>query len=176
MLTLYLNAKVGNVDTICFNDSIQLGAPNVIGNSYVWSSNPYSTIASVSNPIVAPLSTTTYRLVETITATGCNAEDSVQIVVNSLPNVISKDTGICYLDTAILSVSPSNLIAYSWSSSIGLSSSTSSVTKAYPSQTTTYFVAATDSNGCIGRDTVVVSIYDLPNTNFSIDSGKLWIG
>jgi PKD repeat protein len=165
-------AMAGNLDTICFNDSIQLGAPSVIGNSYVWSSNPYYMVASVSNPIVAPLSTTTYRLVETITATGCNAEDSVQIVVNSLPNVIAKDTGICYLDTATLLVSPSSLIAYSWSPSIGLSSSTSSVTKAYPSQTTTYFVAATDSNSCIGRDTVVVSIYDLPNTNFSIDSGS----
>ncbi|MDG1724925.1 MAG: hypothetical protein P8I11_04490, partial [Bacteroidia bacterium] len=165
-------AKVGSADTICLNDSVKLGASSISGNSYIWSSNPYSKVDSLSNPIVYPLTTTTYRLIETIDATGCRAEDSIQIVVNSLPNVVVKDTGICFSDTVTLSITPSNLTSYNWSPSVGLSSVISSVTKAYPSKTRTYFVSATDSNGCIGKDTVIVSVYNPPKASFSIDTGS----
>ncbi|MFT4875914.1 MAG: hypothetical protein ACI8S2_000644, partial [Bacteroidia bacterium] len=165
------HALVGNTDTICAYDSIQLGAANVSGNTYLWTSNPTSSIDSVSNPTIYPLLTTTYSLIETIDATGCIAADSVTISVNQLPVPTFLDVSICYSDTTTLSVSPSTYVSYSWSPSTGLSSSTGASISAYPIQTTTYVVTATDVNGCIGLDTSTVTVFDLPLAIFSIDTG-----
>ncbi|MFT6112475.1 MAG: hypothetical protein ACJAXV_001264, partial [Bacteroidia bacterium] len=165
------HALVGNAGTICAYDSIQLGSASISGNSYLWTSNPTSSIDSVSNPMIYPLLTTTYRLIETIDATGCIAADSVTISVNQLPVPTFWDVSICYSDTATLSVSPSTYVSYSWSPSAGLSSSTGASISAYPAQTTTYVVTATDVNGCIGLDTSTVTVFDLPLAIFSIDTG-----
>jgi PKD repeat protein len=165
------NTLVGNADTICAYDSIQLWAASVSGNSYLWTSNPTSSIDSVSNPMIYPLLTTTYRLIETIDATGCIATDSVTVSVNQLPVPVVSDVGICYSDTVTLSVNPTTYISYTWSPSTGLSSSTGASILAYPAQTITYVVTATDVNGCIGLDTSTVTVFDLPLAIFSIDTG-----
>ena len=165
-------AFVGNTDTICAYDSIQIGGSSIIGNSYVWTSTPISAVDSIANPVVYPLFSTTYYLQETIDVTGCKAMDSVTIVVNQLPNVVTTDATLCLNDTVILSVTPSNLVSYIWSPSSSLSNSTSSSTLAYPTQNTTYIVSATDSFGCVGIDTSVVSVYAFPSTSFSIDTGS----
>jgi len=165
-------AFVGNTDTICAYDSIQIGGSSIIGNSYVWTSTPISALDSIANPVVYPLFSTTYYLQETIDVTGCKAMDSVTIVVNQLPNVVTTDATLCLNDTVILSVTPSNLVSYIWSPSSSLSNSTSSSTLAYPTQNTTYIVSATDSFGCVGIDTSVVSVYAFPSTSFSIDTGS----
>ncbi|MDC1430993.1 PKD domain-containing protein, partial [Bacteroidia bacterium] len=164
-------AIVGNADSICIYDSIQLGGTSTTGNSYLWTVNS-SYLDSTSNPFVQPYVTTLYTLVETNDSTGCQNTDSILITVNQLPNITATDTAICSGDTVTLAASPSNLATYSWSPSSGLLSSTSASVTAFPSQTSEYIVIATDSNGCSGTDTALITVYISPNAIFSIDTGS----
>ena len=70
---------------ICQNESTQLGAAAVPGSTYSWTSVPIGFTSTEANPIVMPLVTTTYTVVETVTATGCNASNDVTVTVNPIP-------------------------------------------------------------------------------------------
>lgn len=84
------SANVGSNKTICYGDSIIIGANAVNGNTYSWSSIPNGFTSSSANPAVTPLINTVYYLTETITATGCAKSDSVSIKVNRTFNTITK--------------------------------------------------------------------------------------
>jgi hypothetical protein len=78
-------AIAGANRAICLNESTQLGAAAVPGSTYSWTSVPIGFTSTEANPIVMPLVTTTYTLVETVTATGCNASNQVTVTVNPIP-------------------------------------------------------------------------------------------
>ncbi len=84
-LTESPNSTAGPDRTICKNESTQLGATAVAGSTYSWTSVPAGFTSTAANPIVTPLVTTTYTVVETITATGCNSSNSVVVTVNPPP-------------------------------------------------------------------------------------------
>jgi len=87
-------AAVAGADrTIFLNESTQIGAIAVPGSTYSWSSVPDGFNSTEANPSVTPLVTTTYSVVETITATGCAATNSVRITIKSqnLPPVAVDD-------------------------------------------------------------------------------------
>ncbi|MDD2799110.1 MAG: ice-binding family protein [Bacteroidales bacterium] len=79
-------AAAGPDRAICLNETTQIGAAAVAGSSYSWTSVPAGFTSTTANPTVAPLVTTTYTVVETITATGCTNSNSVVVTVNPLPN------------------------------------------------------------------------------------------
>jgi len=79
------NAAAGPDRAICKNESTQLGATAVAGSTYSWTSVPSGFTSTSANPTVTPLVTTTYTVVETITATGCNSTNSVVVTVNMPP-------------------------------------------------------------------------------------------
>ena len=62
-------AVAGTPTSICLNESTTLGATAVAGSTYSWSSSPSGFSSTSANPTVSPLVTTTYTVVETITAT-----------------------------------------------------------------------------------------------------------
>ena len=74
----------GNDRTIYLNTSTPIGAPSMPGSIYQWRSDPVGFTSTEANPMVTPFVTTTYILMETITATGCIATDSVKITINTL--------------------------------------------------------------------------------------------
>jgi len=78
-------AIAGPNRTICKNESTRLGAAAVPGSTYSWTSVPVGFTSTEANPIVIPLVTTTYTLVETVTATGCNTNNQVTVTVNPIP-------------------------------------------------------------------------------------------
>jgi hypothetical protein len=78
-------ASAGLNRAICKNESTQIGAAPVSGSSYSWTSVPVGFTSNVANPIVTPLTTTTYTVVETVVASGCNASSAVTVTVNPIP-------------------------------------------------------------------------------------------
>ena len=84
-------ANVGTNTSVCIGSTIQMGVTSVSGNTYFWSANPADPSLTnlnkgLSNPTVQPSVTTTYSLVEKITATGCTKTNSVDVTIDPLPD------------------------------------------------------------------------------------------
>ncbi len=84
------------------------------------------------------------------------------------------DTAFCKGGSKILGASPTGTggltpLTYSWSPSIGLSSSTAANPNALPDTTTTYILAVTDLDHSIATDTAIVSIKLTPKAEAGID-------
>ena len=78
-------AIAGMDRSIYLGQSTTLGASAAIGSTYSWTSDPAGFTSTEANPTVVPAITTTYTVVETITATGCINANSVVVTVNHLP-------------------------------------------------------------------------------------------
>jgi len=74
-------AIAGEDRAICLNTSTQIGAENVPGSTFSWSSVPFGFTSTLPNPVVTPQETTTYTVVEIITASGCSNSNSVVVTV-----------------------------------------------------------------------------------------------
>jgi hypothetical protein len=133
---------------ICNGDSTVLDATNSY-NSYVWNTGDTSssiTITSSGNYIV----TVTGPL-------GCIGIDTIQVIVNPLPEILFNDSVMCNLDPFVMDVGwfPS----YQWSNGS---------TSQNPIITTPglYSVTVTDLNGCESVKSVYVNNY-----NVNVDLG-----
>jgi len=131
--------------------------PTVPGNySYAWT-GPNSFSSTAQNPsIPIPSSTSTYTVVATDTS-GCQVAKTMTI--NILPPIalqISPDVSICPGASSVLTAGGG--IQYTWSPAASLSTTTGSTTTATPSQTTIYYVIATDTSGCTATDSVTITI------------------
>ncbi|MCC6690812.1 MAG: gliding motility-associated C-terminal domain-containing protein [Bacteroidia bacterium] len=73
---------------------------------------------------------------------------------------------ICIGDTVTLS-SLWGIGNFSWSPSVGLSSATDSIVKAFPIVTTTYIVTS-EVNGCIKTGAVKVAVVDIPQLSINV--------
>ncbi len=92
---------------------------------------------------------------------GCKDSVSKQVIVYDPSFSLGQDQSICPSTTT--SFSPDNTNngdTYVWSSG----QSTSSITTGTPGN---YILTITDINGCVAKDTVNLSIMNLPNVNFS---------
>jgi sugar lactone lactonase YvrE len=104
-------AAVAGADRIiCLNGGTSLGAAAISGNTYSWSSVPAGFTSAEANPAVSPKVTTTYTVVETVTATGCTNSHSVVVTIKSLyiPQVTGAQvvcagtTGVPYSTAAVM--------------------------------------------------------------------------
>ncbi|WP_165358907.1 SdrD B-like domain-containing protein [Spirosoma sordidisoli] len=159
----------GLPQTICKGSSVQLGVTNAPTTyNYSWAAvNPTTlsntiTNASSSRPIVSPAVTTTYQLVYTETATGCQADEQVTVVVNPGPSLSDVSTAtVCAPVTAVnltaLIPNYSTFTGQQWYRDQypgGVAVSTP--TAVTPASTTDYFVVLADNLGC--QDTVQVTV------------------
>ncbi|MBN4062417.1 gliding motility-associated C-terminal domain-containing protein, partial [Bacteroidales bacterium AH-315-I05] len=155
-------ADAGNDVQICLGDTTQLNATG--GIIYAWLPDTMLSDDSVSNPFAFPLDTTDY--VVTVTDTNsCENTDTVTITVNPLPLTDAGiDTAICIGDTFLIGGSPTGPAgsSFEWMPSEGLGDTISANPPASPDTTTKYFVIATDSNGCILTDSVLITVNYLP--------------
>jgi Secretion system C-terminal sorting domain len=150
--------STGTAVAICTGSSTVLAASG--GVSYTWSPG-FGLSATTGNSVVAnPTSTTTYTITGT-DANGCVNTITNTVMVNSLPVLTtSPDVTICNGQSTGLSVSGAS--TYLWSPSAGLTPIVGSAVSANPSSTTTYTVAGTDVNGCVGHASILVSVNALP--------------
>ena len=77
-------ADAGPDVTICLGDSVQLGTPAVLGNTYLWIPATGLNNPTAAQPIASPTANITYSL-EVRGANGCTALDSVNVVVDPSP-------------------------------------------------------------------------------------------
>ncbi len=140
---------------LCFGDSTSLFGSGA--DSYVWNHGVSDMVA------FAPTNTLNYVVVGT-DAQGCTAQDSITVVVNTLPNVVanSTDTEVCIGSPVTLSATGATTL--NWSDGVINNS------PFVPTNTTTYYVTGVDINNCVAQDSIEVIVNSLPIVNGGMDT------
>jgi hypothetical protein len=153
LVSIYANPVVNlGADTSSCGGTVTLDAGNA-GANYLW--NNATTLQQLNATVSG-----TYSVLVT-TANGCKASDTVVVTINSNPVVaLGADTAQC---SGTVSLNAGNAGAtYLWSNA-----STTQTIVATASGL--YAVEVTNSNGCKGSDTIVVTLYALPTVNLGAD-------
>ena len=151
-----------NSDTsICIKDSFQLKAIGAL--KYQWSPSNSLSNQAISNPTAFSILNTKY-IVSGTNEKGCIGKDSINVFVNPLPTItVTKDTGICLGNSIRLIVESNTVNTYTWFPQTNLSSTTDANPIASPTDTTKYFVFATDQDhNCSTKDSVNINVWQLP--------------
>lgn len=137
-------------------DMAMLDAGNP-GNAYMWTTGDTVQMITV-------MTSGTYGVVVT-DGLGCTDTDDVMVTINASPVVnAGPDTSFCTGTMAMLSVANAGSGSYLWSNGDSTSSTMVAVAG-------TYDVICTDSNGCSGMDTVVVTEVSAPSATFTFTPG-----
>lgn len=160
-----LDADAGPDIRICEGESTQLNATG--GVSYSWSPTTDLTCTDCPNPIAHPDTTITY-VVTVTNALGCVGTDSVTVTVGAEFLADAGNPGwVCLGQSTPLVASGG--VTYEWTPVLGLNNPNSAVTLATPFETTTYTVKVTSATGCMDTDTVVVTVWELPEPDLGPD-------
>ncbi|MGE3801186.1 MAG: T9SS type A sorting domain-containing protein [Candidatus Kapaibacterium sp.] len=155
-------AKAGKDTAICSGGTVMLGeAGSVNGLRYAWEPATGLNNPNSPRPIASPTETTTYTLLVTDIRTGCVALDSVIISVNALPIAdAGRDSTFCISGRTILGGRDAEPgFIYQWSPATGLDNPNSPRPTASITETTTYQLTVTNSEGeCSSIDSVTISI------------------
>lgn len=96
-------------------------------------------------------------------STACPDTATLQVAVTNPDISISGDDIICFGDTTTLTASGG--IVFSWAPTASVADPDASTTLFYPSSSTSYTVTVTDANGCIGEESVSITVNPLPAAN-----------
>ncbi len=144
-----VNAGLDGVVT-CSTPSMQIGSTGLANVTYLWSSNPSSTIpnSNTAQPTVSPTITTTYTVTATGASSNCTAIDQVVVTVNkTAPTITFSTPAVLTCTNLSSSITATGGNSYAWSSSAG--GSTISTSNPLTTNTAgTYYVTATGTNGC----------------------------
>lgn len=173
--------NAGEDQTICAGESVALGPDTPIdGNIYTWtSSNEEEEFDSdVPNPVVTPMVTTTYTLIEEYTEFGCINTATVTITVNPTPLAeTGPDLNICPGDTVMIGTEytePMPPNTYLWTSEPedpSISDPTVSNPWVSPAVTTVYTLTETFVlTGCTNQNTITVTLHEIPFADIIEDS------
>lgn len=150
-------ASAGPDFEVCVGESVTLQGSGGVG--YVWSPATYLSNPNMQLPISTPDQTITY----TVTVTdnnSCVNTDAVTVTVNPLPIIdAGLDSMICANSSLILQATGG--ATYQWTPLIGLSDPQSANPEAFPLSPITYYVTGTDANGCVGSDSVSITIFTI---------------
>jgi len=153
----FIKVDLKTDSTICRGDSFAL-APTSYALSYLWRSSDGSSVDSVKNPIVKPLSNTQYFV--TANLGKCQDKDSIQIIVKPTPTVTAtNDTTICF-GTSLPLFANIQASKFTWSPTSSLTGFNTLNPIAKPISTTRYTIAVSDTLGCpkIVTDTINVRV------------------
>ncbi len=143
---------------ICENTPLLLDAENP-GSTYTWSTG------ETTQQIFAGASGT-YNVTVT-NVYGCSTFDEITITTLTAPAVdLGPDQAFCEGGSALLDASIPLEDTYIWNT--GASTATINATAGG-----TYFVAATNTNGCTAYDTVIISVYPLPEVDLILSSDEI---
>ena len=148
-----MNGTSSNVDCVTQSGgSITTAASGGDGNySYTWTPNGETT-ASLTNVPAGSYGVTVTD------GNGCSATSNYSITTTgSLPVVIDPDYSLIDQGTSV-QLTATGGTNYSWTPGSTLSCSNCPNPIASPTTTTTYYLSATDDNGCTGGDTAVVEL------------------
>ncbi len=152
--------------TICAGATVPLTTTGA--DTYSWSPAAFLSNPSIGNPTATPNATTRYIVTGTL-ASGCQGKDTVDITVfNMIRPPALRDTSIC--SNATIQLSATGGVSYSWFPSNTLSNPNVANPIAAPKTTTEYVVEIRDANSCIMKDTVLVSLKELPRFEATTDT------
>ncbi|MDB4534368.1 PKD domain-containing protein [Vicingaceae bacterium] len=156
---------VASVDTaICSGDQVNLSASGA--DSYSWDNS----LGAGQTQTPSPTTLTTYNVTGT-DLNGCSNTDAVIVSINALPTVIANATinAICSGDT--VSVYGTGANTYSWNNSV------TNGTVFNPTNTMFYSVIGTDGNGCIGTDSVQITVNNCtqPTASFTLSNDTICV-
>lgn len=151
-------------DTICPNEQFTLSAGSLTQNSYQWSNGLNDGVIFVSDTGLYSLSVTDQFK--------CKASDSVRVFYYEAVLPLANDTVLCAGDSVKLSATGGN--SYTWSPPIYLSDANSANPFCFAPANTSYQLIA-ESNGCIGRDSIFVTVLPYPVITLS-DTSELIAG
>jgi len=156
--------SAGSNQSICLNDSAQLGATGA--DTFTWSPSTGLSCTNCPNPKASPATTTTYT-VTGVDTNGCSNTSTVTVTVKPLPNVnAGSDAAICLGSSVQLQATGAGTSGtYKWVPGTGLSCSNCPNPVASPTGTITYVVTGTASNLCTDTDTVTVKVNPLPTVS-----------
>ena len=169
------NVNAGPYTDICLGETIQMnGFANGAGPIYAYQWTPPMGLANATSPTSqnTPTATTTYTL--TVVSNGCANSDTMTINVHTLPTgaIEPPVADICQGDSVQLDGRADGdpfgtLYTYSWSPATGLSSATSAMPWAFPTNTASYtlFVSSTHCPGF--TDVVLVNVKPTPIANIN---------
>lgn len=173
--TIFIDA--GKDSFICFGNGLNLGSqPTAKGGSgnfsYNWNNESLLNDDELQNPQATPTISTQF-IVQATDAIGCSIADSITISVN---NEISIDAGsdvfICNGDSIGLGGAPTatggfGSLSFLWSTSEGLSSTTTTNPKASPPSSKIYTLTVEDDTNCIVSDQIFVKV----NSALTVNAG-----
>ena len=171
----FLTVNAGTNKEICIGQSIQIGGNpsvdnNLFGSTYSITWSPNASISNVydPNPLVSPLSTTTYTLtVERISAFGtvCIETDDVIVTVNPLPVVsLSNFPDLC-LDSSPLNLNQGSPLGGVYSGSGVSNGNFDPLVAGVGSHTINY--AYTDLNSCSNSTANTINVNSIPSAVLS---------
>ena len=151
----FLDASIDPDTVICLGDSVMLQAYDAY--TYTWS--PSSTLSTDTGQSVLayPYQTTTYTVTVTDTI-GCKEEMYVTVDINQLPIVEAGDSDSIFLGQSI-TLNGSGGVSYLWDPPLYLDDPTLPNPVATPAEKITYYMTATDINGCKNNDSVTIYLY-----------------
>ena len=159
-------ADAGPDNGLCAGGTVNIGgSPAASGGTapytYTWTPSTGLSAANIANPDAGPAVTTTY-LLTVVDTNGCSSSDSMTVTANDSPvaNAGADVTIACGDSTQLAGAATSGAAPYSfsWSPSTDLSNAAIANPWASPSGLTAYGLTVTDSNGCVGTDTVTVTV------------------
>ncbi|RYY38474.1 MAG: PKD domain-containing protein [Chitinophagaceae bacterium] len=127
---------------------------------YEWSVN--GTVQSSANIFPITFNTPGSYAVRLVVGTvnGCFDTAYYTMVVNPTPVVTaSPDAAVCYGGSTQLNATGNGVLQWNWTPIQGLSCTTCANPLATPNTTTPYIVTGTNSFGCPGSDTVVITVH-----------------
>ncbi len=157
-------AAVSSPLTICAGTTVSIGATKVTGSTYSWASTISGFSSTVSNPSVSPSTTATYTITE-INSNGCSKSNTITITVNPVPSAaVASNQAVCPGTPVSIGATSVSGDTYSWISSLGGYSSTSSNPTITPDTTATYTLTETiTATGCKKSDTVRIYVNPAPS-------------
>lgn len=143
----------------CITDSIQISATGI--GSFLWNNGSSLSDSTIANPIAFPNTSTVY-IVTLTDINFCTAIDSINVEVKQLPianagNVVDA----CKFLPVTIGGSPTGPLGstYLWTPNTGLNFNELANPLVSIGNDVQYFVMVTDSFGCMGIDSVQVTIF-----------------
>ena len=150
--------KVGNPDSLCVGNNVQLNATGAV--SYTWSPTQGLNNPNIASPVAHPLTTTNYMVI------GNNNEpcfkDTGYVLVTVFPiPVVNAGSDKNIKAGASIQLVPTisnDVINVHWTPTVGITGSTYPAITVKPSQTTEYTIEAINGGSCRTRDKVTVFV------------------
>jgi len=142
-----------SANNVCHGDSVTLSCSNLA--FHTWNFN--NIVDGV--PFLPALGTTQYILTA-MDFNGCVNEDSVDLIVHPLPNVLANSTANQICEGNTLALFGTNAVSYVWNNGVQ-----NGVEFTPPVGVTSYHVVGTNVNGCINEDDITIQAFTTPTLN-----------